>query len=373
MTRLLYFTEADSPHDQRFLKALATSRYQVYALRLLAGTTPQTPAGITEVAWQGGKKPFRWHEVPRLVADFKKILAVVKPDLIHAGPIQKPALIAALAGFHPLVSMSWGSDLLLDAQKNAFWRGITRFTLHRSDVFIGDCEAVAASAVNFGFPREHVFLFPWGVELERFLHVSQQTHAQALRHQLGWDDCFVIYCNRSFEAVYGVDVLVKAFALAAARDENLRLLLAGDGSQRTLIHHLVAESGVADRVHFIGRVGLDELPVLYKSADLYISPSHSDGSSVSLMEALASALPVLVTDIPANREWVKPGINGWLFEDGNPAHLAEMILQAMRSPNLDAMRANNRQLALDRADWQKNVQRLYAAYQHALKGMQAQQ
>ena len=66
-------------------------------------------------------------------------------------------------------------------------------------------------------------------------------------------------------------------------------------------------------------------------ADLYISPSHVDGSSVSLMEALACGLPCLVSDIPANQEWVREGENGWLFPDGDDERLAGKILAAVQA------------------------------------------
>ena len=81
--------------------------------------------------------------------------------------------------------------------------------------------------------------------------------------------------------------------------------------------------GVLDRVQFGGQVSQRDLPRWYHKADLYISPSHIDGSSVSLMEALACGLPALVSDIPANREWVSEGVNGWLFPDGNADILAD--------------------------------------------------
>ena len=64
-------------------------------------------------------------------------------------------------------------------------------------------------------------------------------------------------------------------------------------------------------------------------ADLYISASHVDGSSVSLMEALACGLPCVVSDIPANKEWVTDGVNGWIFPDGDVDALAEIILKAV--------------------------------------------
>ncbi len=85
------------------------------------------------------------------------------------------------------------------------------------------------------------------------------------------------------------------------------------------------------RVHFGGHISQADLPRWYHMADLYISPSHVDGSSVSLMEALASGLPCLVSDIPGNKEWIEDGVNGWLFRDGDVDDLAEKILNAIKN------------------------------------------
>ena len=91
-------------------------------------------------------------------------------------------------------------------------------------------------------------------------------------------------------------------------------------------------------------------PGFYRSADLYLSASHSDGSSVSLMEALACGRPVLVSDIPGNREWIENSPAGWLFPDGDDAALAEGILKAYRErTEFEA------QPAMRRANWPKSA------------------
>ena len=98
-------------------------------------------------------------------------------------------------------------------------------------------------------------------------------------------------------------------------------------------------------------------------ADLYISPSHVDGSSVSLMEALACGLPCLVSDIPANKEWVVEDENGWLFRDGDVNALAEKILAALsQRQKLPEIGRASRRSAVMRADWKKNAEALMNVY-----------
>jgi glycosyltransferase involved in cell wall biosynthesis len=103
-------------------------------------------------------------------------------------------------------------------------------------------------------------------------------------------------------------------------------------------------------------------------ADLYVSPAHVDGSSVSLMEALACGLPCLVSDIPANREWVTEGVNGWLFQDGDVNGLAARILLIMNGrESLGKVGEAARRVAEEKADWSKNFQKLLKAYELALR------
>ena len=116
----------------------------------------------------------------------------------------------------------------------------------------------------------------------------------------------------------------------------------------------------------MGQVDPAVLPAIYCAADLFVSPSHSDGSSVSLLEAMACGRPVLVSDIPSNKEWVAPGETGDLFIDGDPQSLSDKILALASDPDLEDYGCRARALAERRANWDENFQKLLMAYQMAL-------
>ena len=365
--RILYFTRDYTPHDHRFLSALAKSGHSVSSLRFerrgMQREDRSLPPEIEQIHWVGGQRPFRWRDLPVYRRDLKRVVRQVKPDVVHAGSVQSAAFLTALAGVKPLVSMSWGSDLLVDADRNRWMRWITRFTLSKTSVLVGDCVAVQKKAAGFDFPKERVVLFPWGVDLEQFSPGDKTEN----KNRLGWQEEFVILSLRSWEPLYGVEILVRAFLRAAAQVPDLRLLLLGAGSQATEIHSLIQRSGLDGQVYFGGQVTNQELPRYYRSADLYVSASHSDGSSVSLMEALACGCSALVSNIPGNAEWIEPGVQGWLFQDGDEAALTDGILRAFRSKSLlPQMGQAARALAEERADWNKNFAKLESAYQMAV-------
>ncbi len=362
--RILYFSFDYSPHDHRFLSALAETDHDVFYVRLQRGKRQvedrPIPSKIEQVLWAGGQSEFRWRHLPRLTFDFRRLTRTFKPDLIHAGPIQTCAFIAVLSGFRPILTMSWGFDLMEDVHKSRWMEWITKYVLRNSQYFTSDAQVTQDKAVKYGMNPERTVVFPWGVNLRDF---SPDTDHWSLNA-----DHFTLFCNRSWEPRYGVDVLAKAYVKVAAANPNVSLMLLGGGSQGAALRRILQNGGVLDRVHFGGQVSQTDLPRWYHMADLFISPSHIDGSSVSLMEALACGLPCLVSDIPANREWVTDGENGWLFRDGDADDLAAKILRILADRrSLPEIGRAARTTAEAKADWRKNAAKLLQAYDLAVK------
>jgi glycosyltransferase involved in cell wall biosynthesis len=373
LMKVLYFSRDYTPHDHRFLSALAQTDHEVGYLRL-ERRGPQLedrplPHGIQAVPWAGGMRPVSFGDGLRLLLDLRRVLRDFKPDLIQSGPLQRSALLVALAGFRPLVSMSWGYDLLHDAYRGPLWRWATRFTLRRSAAMVGDCQTIRQRAISFGMPGEQIVTFPWGVDIRHYSPNGVVKDRSALRERLGWGgDAFVLLSTRGWEPIYGVDVIARAFVQVARQRPELRLLMLGDGSQARLLRQIFIQGGVLPQVHFPGQLRQGDLPRYYRAADLYLSASHSDGTSISLLEAMACGKPALVSDIPGNREWVQPGEHGWWFEDGDVDALVQALSCALdERRRLPAMGQAARRLAERRADWQRNFPRLLEAYQLALR------
>ena len=278
---------------------------------------------------------------------------------VSARPVDLCAWLASDAGLHPLVSMSWGFDLLVNAEKNLINRRHVRFALQRTAVLLDDCQAVSDKAAEYGFPSDRIVTFPWGVDLQTYRprDISVPADRQTI----------VLLSTRSMEKLYGCDVIVDAFIKAAGIDEELRLVMLGDGSQKNQLMQHIAIAGINERVSFVGNVPEKEMATYFHASDIYISASHSDGSSVSLLQAMACGLPAIVSDIPGNREWVRGGQTGWLFKDGDRNELVALMIAAAHSPQQrSTFGVKARATIVERADWQKNSYKLMDAYQMAI-------
>lgn len=372
MPRILYFSRGYTTHDYRFLSALAKTEYVVAFLQLErnghALEDRTLPPEIIQIPWVAGQSSTYFWDGPKLIAGLRKVIKEFAPDLIQAGPIQRSAFVAALTGFHPLVTMSWGYDLLHDVHNGRVWEWATRFTLKRSAAMVGDCDTIRNLAIAYGMNPERIVTFPWGADIEKYSPCESKPKT-ALRQRLGWDEnTFVLLSTRSWAEIYAVDDLARAFVKVARQRPELRLFLLGNGPLAPRIRQIIQDGGVMEQVQFPGQVSQAKLPDFYRAADLYISTSHSDGTSISLLESLASGTPVLLSNIPGNKEWIRePGEVGWLFEDGDVDSLAAGILYAAENQaQLQSMGRSARKLAEDRGDWRKNFPNLFKAYSIAL-------
>jgi glycosyltransferase involved in cell wall biosynthesis len=296
------------------------------------------------------------------------VVELIKPDLIHAGPIQRVAYLPALIDFHPLLTMSWGFDLMEDAATSKKMEEITRFVLRSSDWFTSDCQASKNAALKHGMEESRTTVFPWGVDLSKFNPENRGTS----RRQIGYEDDLLIVHTRSWEPRYGVNIALEGFWRALQVERDLRLFLLGGGSQEIQIKKFIEEKGLSDRVHFLGYKQNEELAKYYNAADVYMSASHVDGSSVALMEAMACGCPALVSDIPANLEWITDGKQGWIFKDNNPRDLAERIIEISRNKKeIARFRKNARLKAESDTDWNKNFTKLLDAYNRMMQSYSA--
>jgi L-malate glycosyltransferase len=364
LVRIFFLSRSYSSHDARFLRAVIDAGHKAWFCSLsgLATTTVEPVAGATYVDPPRGRRGNGGgNDIAMLVPSFRGILDQVRPDILHAGPVQDCGLLAALSGFNPFVLMSWGFDLLLDADASAKSKDDTRRALAAADAFVCDSAVVEHAASRFSLSRDSTIVrFPWGVDLEMFSPARR-----------GPTDVVKLLSTRKWEPMYGIETLVDAFSQAVRRDGRLRLTMLGGGSFADRVQQRVHDLDLSAIVEMPGFISQRDIPRYFQEAFAYVCCTPSDGSSISLLESFASGLPVVVADSPGNREWVSEGQHGWLVSPQEPGRYAEALLACSsltESEYLDMSR-RNRDLAIDRADWSKNVLPLLRLYDRIGRGL----
>jgi glycosyltransferase involved in cell wall biosynthesis len=165
-----------------------------------------------------------------------------------------------------------------------------------------------------------------------------------------------IVSNRKLEDVYSVDTVVDAFPGVHELFPSATLTVAGDGRLRTELGRRAERSIASGSIMFVGAVDHYRMPTLLGENHIYVSMSLSDTTSVSLLEAMACGLFPIVSDIPANREWIVGGENGMLVPVRQPMRLATSIVQAWRDRDLmENARRRNVDIIRERATWRENM------------------
>lgn len=365
--KVLYFTRAYTTHDYRFLSALSAAGHAAFFLCLeddgFVYETRPLPPGVVAVSWAGGRRLVRSQQDQlSLVPDLIRVVAEVEPDVVHAGPVPSCGFMAATAGCRPLVVMSWGSDLLVEARRDQATGEAAAFALRAADAFVCDCDAVRVAANHFrGSEDAQVVQFPWGVDLEAYRPVESRD---AVRRRLGIGPGFVVLSTRLWEPAYGIDTLLEGVRLARRTVPDLTLVMLGDGSMRPRVEEAIAAGDLRGAVLVPGQVSQSLLPEYFQASDLYASCSTSDGSSVSLLEAMASGLPVVVTDTPGNREWVGDETPGATFPVGDAEAFGSALVRVAELPAAarTEMGIRHRAVAVAGANWNANVRRLFETY-----------
>lgn len=193
------------------------------------------------------------------------------------------------------------------------------------------------------------------IDLETFFpEQKQQTNG-----------AFTFAITRNLESIYGLDVAIKALAVARAIVPDLRLAIAGSGPQQGALESLVAELELGDCVEFCGRLSREEIVNLYHSADAALNPTHVDNMPNSVLEALACGLPVISTDVGGVPFVVSDGQTALLVPPADADAMADAMIriykdEALRASLSEAGQADVAQYAWDkvRPQWMGLYQRL---------------
>jgi len=270
---------------------------------------------------------------PRALVRLGRVLRRFRPDVVHAHMVHANLLARAS---RLLVRTPVVVSTLHNQNEGGRWRYIAyRLTHPLSSVTTAVSEEAAAEATRRGgAPAGGIRAVPNGVQTARFRN-DPQVRARA-RADLGVADDFLWLGAGRLVPEKGFDVLITAFATVAARSSTARLVVAGTGPLATSLRKQAAATRLGDRLTFLGF--RSDLPELMQAADAFVLSSHWEGLPMVLLEAAASSLPIVATEVAGSRAAVVDGVNGIVVPAGQPDALAAAMLRFMEMP-VDARRA----------------------------------
>lgn len=273
-------------------------------------------------------RPSRWNGLSTVLG-LTGVLRVQKPDVVHIHNFVsqvRAAPAARLAGVPVVVTTKHGSEwprLLGSAALAArFW--------NLSDALAAVSEEVLSGfEAAYGRPLGHGRVVLNGIDTERFRPTTMNV--ENARHEvLGMTGRPLLGTVGRLVEGKGISVLVEALGLIRREAPGAALVVVGDGPRREALQRTARQLGLADRVCFLGK--RDDVERIYPLCDVYVQPSHAEGISLTILEACATGLPVVATDVGGNPEVIDEGRTGVLVPAADPAALGRAVLRLWGDP-----------------------------------------
>lgn len=356
--KICYIGDGDSIHNHFMVEWFHKRGHEI----LFLTDTPQNapPCEVRQVAPRHGYGYFR-HLYAAL--NVRRAIHAWKPEMVHAHNLTGYGYWGGLAGFSPLVMTAWGSDVNVFAKHSRLVEKLISYCLKKADFITGDARDLCTSLQQLAGNQADVRLLQWGVELSRFdIPISLE-----IRNRFRGNADRVFISTRRLRPIYNIDVIIKAFADVIVELPHSRLIVVGNDQEYGTLQSLAKKLQIAESVLFTGWLSHDELVAALLCSDAFISVPSTDSTALSLLEAFAARLPVIIADLPANREWVNPGQNGILVPPGDQTTLSRAMIRLGKDQETAGQWGRtNRQLVETRGDREQEMSRLENWYRELI-------
>ncbi len=269
-----------------------------------------------------------------------------KPDIVHAHALHQAAR---------LKTIDVPVAINLPGEPNPRYRD----DLRAADVLLSDGWGARTLPSILGRPVQHIVK---GVDAAHF-----SPHGPDVRAELGVGDAPIVLNVSRLVPIKNVALFMDAMAMVHAERPDARALVVGDGPQEAALKQRAAALGVGDVIRFAGYVDQRDLSRWYRAADVFVLSSDFDNSPNVVLEAMASGLPVVATDVGGIAEFVDAPGGGSLTPKGDAEAMAREILTLLNSESRrHAAGAFNRERAATNFSWRASAEQLLDAYRDAI-------
>lgn len=235
-----------------------------------------------------------------------------------------------------------------------------RHVFEKSDAIFVVSSPLKTDLVGYGVPEDKIYVNPNGVDPEKF---SPFVDGGDLRTRYGLEGHRVVGFIGSLVVWSGVNVLIESAKTICAKYPEVRFLIVGSGYQDSLLKKKVNEYRLEDRITFIGRVPMDEVPVYLSAMDIaavpYSDPEQVYGSSTKFYESMASGKAIVASNVAQMGEVIEDNVNGLLVIPGDVSDLTKKITYLLDHPKVCSdMGVKARETVLNKHTWRQNAERI---------------
>lgn len=355
--RILFVAPANSPHTIEWVSFFNKTKNDVRVVSLYSTALNKTLPNALKI---DDFNLSRFSSLNFLLSWLYLVLLLLffRPNIVHAHTMGRHGLLTALMPklFGVKIIMTpWGSDFF-HAIASPFKSKIIKFMLSRADVVTTDSEKIKKHIKSIITKPLKIQIIQFGVD---FHSVSKSLEAVSQKKK----DTKRIISLRNHEPVYDNLTLLKSAKILLKRDKSFHFFIAGSGALTASYKEYCCRNNISKNVHFLGKLSKAKLLEELSRSDLYISCSLSDaGIAKSTAESMAVGIPVIVSDVAENSNWVIDGKTGYLFGAGDAKQLAQKIQIAFTTGNLSSISKAGKMLICEKNNLSKEMLKMDRIY-----------
>lgn len=350
--RICFLGDAGSIHLQRWVRYFMNAGYDVEVISFRPCTIEGAKVHLLAQGQSGRMAYFK------ALSKIRRLVREIRPDLLHAHYATSFGLLALVSGFKPLVVSAWGSDVLVAPQESTFLRVIVKQVLRHADALTSDSAYMSRRIQELLNGRERILkTVTMGVSKEWFDQIPNTVKKP-----------FQILSLRGHQEIYNIDTIIQAMAEVVTRIPQAQLVLAGEGPETAKLKALAKSLNLDENVRFVGQLPHAQVQSYLNESAVSVSVPSSDATAVSLLETMACGSFPVVSDLPANREWIDSEINGLIVPAKDVHALSEALIRALENPELRVKAQEiNRQRVKEKAIWEENMHEMEELYRHLVQ------
>lgn len=356
--KIALLAAASSIHAIRWANGLSLAGHEVHLISQHKMTGKLSDAVIVHQLPFSGMAGYYLNAI-----HVRSLIKKIHPDILNAHYASGYGTSARWTGFHPYVLSVWGSDVYDFPYKSGFHKKLIQKNLKAADSIASTSKCMAEQTREVMQENAEIAITPFGVEMDKF-----STKRESRR------DCITIGTVKTLAPKYGIDTLIRAFALAKQKliktdpEINLELMIVGDGPQRSELEGLATNLNLLDSVHFIGFVPHHDVPGYLTQFDIFVALSRFESFGVAVVEAGAASLPVVVSDVGGLPEVTDEGVTGFIVKKDDPQDAAQRLVYLCQDRKLrEQMGEAGFQHVLQRYNWPVCIQKMLDVYKNAIE------
>ncbi|OFI05791.1 D-inositol 3-phosphate glycosyltransferase [Clostridium acetireducens DSM 10703] len=359
--KICYLADANSTHTKKWCGFFKKKGYDIHVISLNDGQIEGVTVHSFNKDLDKIRKGSSFSKISyiKYFKHIKNIIGKIKPDILHAHYATSYGLLGALSGFHPYVLSVWGSDVF-DFPKEGFLQTLMiKYNLSKADVILSTSKVMAKETKNY--TNKEIVVTPFGVDIDKFKPKFKKNSNE-----------IIIGTVKTLEAKYGIEYLVRAFKKAKEKcpNKNIKLEIAGKGSQKEYLKDLCKELNIDDDVKFLGFLNADEVIESFNRFDIAVFPSTLDSESfgVAAVEAQACGTPVIVSNVGGLPEATNPGVSSLLVDKEDVHSLSKAIIKLIGNEKLRCnMGVNGREFVEENFNIKDNFNKVDDIYKSLIK------